>query len=206
MGQVSPRCSWAKGTQREVHAPLLLHLDLAGLVSAPHGLDEAPVLAWRALASSREWAAKMWSSRFSWPAGTGRRGWHPGCGDGGLQLVREIKTFSPLVPADQDALVLLHVLGANLHPQGDALHLVLGGLPAHGLVGGVHLGPQAGGLQRSSRAVAASRTPSLCWATGMTITWVGAMRGGRTRPLLSPWVMMRPPIIRVETPQEVWWG
>ena len=61
-------------------------------------------------------------------------------------------------------------------------------------------------FSRSSRAVAASRTPSLCWATGMTITWVGAIRGGRTRPLLSPWVMMRPPISRVDTPQEVWWG
>ena len=32
------------------------------------------------------------------------------------------------------------------------------------------------------------------------------MRGGSTRPLLSPWVMMMPPMIRVDTPQEVWKG
>ena len=58
-------------------------------------------------------------------------------------------------------------------------------------------------FRRSSRPWAASSTPSLCWATGMTMAWMGAMRGGRTRPLLSPWVMMMPPIIRVDTPQEV---
>ena len=52
----------------------------------------------------------------------------------------------------------------------------------------------------------ASSTPSLCWATGMMITWVGAMRGGSTRPLLSPWVMITPPMRRVDTPQEVWKG
>ena len=61
-------------------------------------------------------------------------------------------------------------------------------------------------FRRFSRAAAASSTPSLCWATGMTMAWMGAMRGGRTRPLLSPWVMMMPPIIRVDTPQLVWWG
>ena len=32
---------------------------------------------------------------------------------------------------------------------------------------------------------------------------MGAIFGGSTRPLLSPWVMMMPPIIRVDTPQEV---
>ena len=60
--------------------------------------------------------------------------------------------------------------------------------------------------RRSMTARLASRTPSLCWATGMMTTWMGAMRGGSTRPLLSPWVMMMPPIMRVDTPQEVWWG
>ena len=60
--------------------------------------------------------------------------------------------------------------------------------------------------RRSLTSCAFSMTPSLCWATGMTMTWMGAMAGGRTRPLSSPWVMMMPPIKRVETPQEVWCG
>ena len=38
---------------------------------------------------------------------------------------------------------------------------------------------------------------------GRTMTWMGATRGGSTRPLLSPWVMMRPPITRVDMPQLV---
>ena len=61
-------------------------------------------------------------------------------------------------------------------------------------------------FRRFMTASLASRTPSLCWATGMMITWVGAMRGGSTRPLLSPWVMITPPMRRVDTPQEVWKG
>ena len=32
---------------------------------------------------------------------------------------------------------------------------------------------------------------------------MGAILGGRTRPLLSPWVMMMPPMSRVDRPQEV---
>ena len=61
-------------------------------------------------------------------------------------------------------------------------------------------------FSRSRRAAAASSTPGLWAATGMTTAWMGATRGGSTRPLSSPWVMMMPPIIRVETPQLVWWG
>ena len=38
----------------------------------------------------------------------------------------------------------------------------------------------------------------------MTI-WRGAMAGGRRRPSSSPWVMITPPISRVETPQLVVW-
>ena len=46
----------------------------------------------------------------------------------------------------------------------------------------------------------------LCAAMGTMTTCVGAMRGGRTRPLLSPWVMMTAPIMRVVEPQDVWNG
>ena len=67
--------------------------------------------------------------------------------DAGLQLVQADEDLLAGVTAADAALVLLHVLGADLHTQGHALHLVLGGLPAHGLVAVIHLGPDAGGLQ-----------------------------------------------------------
>ena len=38
---------------------------------------------------------------------------------------------------------------------------------------------------------------------GTITTWMGAKRGGSTRPLSSPWAMISAPIRRVETPQEV---
>ena len=38
---------------------------------------------------------------------------------------------------------------------------------------------------------------------GRSTTWVGAIRGGRTRPSSSEWVMITAPINRVETPHEV---
>ena len=59
-------------------------------------------------------------------------------------------------------------------------------------------------FSRSRREAAASSTPGLWAATGITTAWVGAIRGGSTKPLSSPWVMMMPPIIRVLTPQLVW--
>ena len=44
--------------------------------------------------------------------------------------------------------------------------------------------------RRSFSSAAFSSTPALCMATGRTMTWMGAILGGRTRPLLSPWAMM----------------
>ena len=58
-------------------------------------------------------------------------------------------------------------------------------------------------LRRSTTAWAASATPGLCWAMGSTMTWMGATRGGSTRPLLSPWVIISPPMTRVDMPQLV---
>ena len=60
--------------------------------------------------------------------------------------------------------------------------------------------------RRSFSSAAFSSTPALCMATGRTMTWMGAIFGGRTRPLLSPWAMMTAPIMRVVEPQEVWNG
>ena len=59
---------------------------------------------------------------------------------------------------------------------------------------------------RDFSALAASRTPGLCWAMGTTTTCTGATAGGSTRPLLSEWVMMQAPMRRVVEPQEVWKG
>ena len=66
-----------------------------------------------------------------------------------------------------------------------------------------------------TRKPAASRSALIFWQVGSTVvfqsprgigtitTWCGAMRGGRTRPLSSPWVMITPPMSRVETPHDV---
>ena len=88
-----------------------------------------------------------------------------------------------------------------------ALHLILRALPAHGVV--LNRPASRGGPPRPvgpSRSEAASSTPALCMATGRTITWMGAILGGRTRPLLSPCAMMTAPIMRVVEPQDVWNG
>ena len=61
-------------------------------------------------------------------------------------------------------------------------------------------------FRRATSSSAFSVTPGLCAAMGSTMTWIGAMCGGRTRPLLSPWVMIRPPMTRVDMPHEVWCG
>ncbi len=37
-------------------------------------------------------------------------------------------------------------------------------------------------------------------------TWMGPPREAGPKPLSSPWVMMMAPMIRVDMPQEVWWG
>ena len=64
-----------------------------------------------------------------------------------LQLAERDEDLFTAVPAGDDALVLLDILGADLHPEGHAFHLVLGGLPAHGLLGVVHPGADTGGLK-----------------------------------------------------------
>ena len=56
-----------------------------------------------------------------------------------LQLVQRHHRLLPVVPPDKNALVLLHVLGADLQPQGHAFHLILGEFPAGGVVRVVQL-------------------------------------------------------------------
>ena len=57
---------------------------------------------------------------------------------------------------------------------------------------------------RSSAAsrAAASPAPSSAF-TSSTTTCTGAIRGGNRRPFSSPWAMISPPIMRVDTPHDV---
>mmetsp|Transcript_5330 Transcript_5330/g.22591 ORF Transcript_5330/g.22591 Transcript_5330/m.22591 type:complete len:255 (-) Transcript_5330:989-1753(-) len=56
-----------------------------------------------------------------------------------------------------------------------------------------------------SPAAAATLSLSLFFcAMGTTTTCTGASRGGSRNPASSPWVMMIPPIRRVDTPHELW--
>ena len=68
-------------------------------------------------------------------------------GHGRFQRVQRHHGLLAVVAAHQHALAGLHIPGADLHAQGHALHLILGALPAHGVVGIVHLHPHAGRLQ-----------------------------------------------------------
>ena len=68
-------------------------------------------------------------------------------GHRGLQLFQLDHGLLAVVPAHQHALTVFQIPGAALYPQGHALHLVLGALPAHGVVGVVHLHPIAGSHQ-----------------------------------------------------------
>ena len=58
---------------------------------------------------------------------------------------------------------------------------------------------------RWASAVAAAVTSAACSPRpiGTITTWYGASRGGSTRPLSSPWVMITAPIIRVVMPNDV---
>ena len=59
--------------------------------------------------------------------------------DRGLQLIQAHEDLFTGVAADQHALVLFQILGADLQAQGNALHLPLGELPAGGVVAVVQL-------------------------------------------------------------------
>ena len=112
-----PRCSWAKDAAGG-HAGLLLHLQLATPAPAPHGLDKPAVLGLEGLGLLRSGPRKMCSSRF-FLARWYRPSWMASRVAGAAVSIHQAdENLLPAVPADQDALVLLHVLGADLHPQG----------------------------------------------------------------------------------------
>ena len=60
-------------------------------------------------------------------------------GDGLLDIIEGHKELFARIAANQNTLVLLDILGAKLQTNGNALHLILGKLPAGALVGIVEL-------------------------------------------------------------------
>ena len=91
--------------------------------------------------------------------------------------------------------------------QRHTAHFVLGALPAHGLVGVVqlraHVDGEQAGLELLGRL---GDLGLLVRRDGNDHRLHGRDARGRTSPLLSPWVMMTAPIMRVVEPQEVWNG
>ncbi len=69
--------------------------------------------------------------------------------------------------------------------------------------------PKAEPLSRSaariSQKASTSASSGLSRSIGTMTIWRGAIAGGRRRPSSSPWVMITPPTMRVETPQLVVW-
>ena len=120
------------------HAGHFLELLLAGLVAAPHRLDKAGCARWQSrLISSRvRRVIGRALAVFQRTADTCRRA-PPAAARRPcvFQLVQRDKGLFPVVAAHQHALVLLDVLRADLQAQRNALHLVLGKLPAGGVVG-----------------------------------------------------------------------
>src|SRR5699024_4319009 len=62
-------------------------------------------------------------------------------GDSGLQLIQAYENLLPGIPADQNALVVLNVLGTKLQTDGHTLHLPLAELPSGAVVAVVQLDP-----------------------------------------------------------------
>ena len=67
-------------------------------------------------------------------------------GKSGLQLIQRDGRLFAVVTADGNADIVLDVAGTELEPQGNALHLILGALPAEAVVREIGLCADAGGL------------------------------------------------------------
>ena len=101
-----------------------------------------------------------------------------------LQLLQRHKVLLTGVTAGNDALPLLHILGANLHTQGHALHLVLRILPAVGLVGVVGLDPQAQSLNALLQTVSGIQHALLVLGDGNHNHLNGGDGGGQNQSVV----------------------
>mmetsp|Transcript_5592 Transcript_5592/g.15848 ORF Transcript_5592/g.15848 Transcript_5592/m.15848 type:complete len:291 (-) Transcript_5592:1409-2281(-) len=57
-------------------------------------------------------------------------------------------------------------------------------------------------LSTAAAILALSSSAILALGMGITMAWIGAIRGGSTRPLSSPWTMIITPMVRVVMPHE----
>ena len=129
-----------KGHAAAGQARFFLHLQLAVEVAAPHGLDVAGIGGGQGLhfvhglGGPGALFAVFEGALVQIAGQVGKQG-----GDSGGQVVQADEGLFAGVAADQDALVLFQVLGAQLQAQGHALHLPLAELPAGGVVAVVQL-------------------------------------------------------------------
>ena len=167
------------------HAGLFLHLQLAVQLAAPHGLDEAAVFGLELLGFLQgEGGEGVLLQVLLGPLVQAVVDGVQGGLGGLLQGVQADEDFLAVVPADQDALVLLNVLRADLHAQRHALHLVLGSLPAHGLVGVVDLGADAGSLQAVQQGVGGVQNAVLVHGDGDDHGLDGGDAGGQDQAVV----------------------
>ena len=83
--------------------------------------------------------------------------------DGVLQTGQRYEGLFAGIAASHAALLLLHVLGADLHTQRHALHLILGKLPACGLLAVVHGDTETGGGQTSLQRSGGGQHAGQAW-------------------------------------------
>ena len=136
-----------KGDAAGGHACLLLHIQLALEVAAPHGLDEAAVFLLQLLGLLQRvggidvlihvFLCLVIQALLHILQQLGDTGGDVRQGDGDLLAV---------VAADGHADAVFDVLGAQLHAERHTLHLVLGALPAQAVVAQVDLCAHACGL------------------------------------------------------------
>ena len=125
------------------HAGLVLHLELAGEVAAPHGLDEATVFLLQLLGLGQR--VRGIGVLVEVALGLVEQALLHGLeqlGDARLQLVERDGDLLAVVAADGDAVAGLDVLRADLDAQRHALHLPVGELPAGAVVAEVALRAQ----------------------------------------------------------------
>ena len=160
-----------KGDAAGGHAGLLLHLQLARQLPAPHGLDKPAVLGLEGLGllqgvGLEDVLLQVLLGPLVQAVVDGIQRWR---GRSVSNSSRLMKTFSPLSRRTRTHWFFSMSLGpistrrgtpfisysAAFQPMDWSEESILARMPA--------------AFSRSSRALAASRTPSLCWATGMTM-------------------------------------
>ena len=182
-----PRSSCSRGMHREVTPASSFIFSSHSRSPHPHGLGEAALGLHEGLDLLQGVAhLGVVLQGSAWPADRGPS-WTASTQllDLGLQLVQGDKDLLPGVPA-ADAATGSSPCPWGRSPRAGARPSSHTGRPSSPWTGRSRPCPprMPAAFRRSRRAEAASSTPSLCWATGITMAWMGAMRGGSTRPVV----------------------